>query len=346
MKIKIMPFILALTSMAWAASCEKEFLGVEPPVTPVLTFRHIWSDFNENYGLFSVKGIDWDSVFQAYGPLVNDQMSTRQLYDLTVSMLSLLNDKHVTLYPASNPELPRWSVDLTDGGVYITEDFDFEVVKTHYIESFHEPLPFIHYGLLTPEVGYLHIQHFDGKRKDYEKAINAAFDFFENANGLVIDIRDNSGGFDPVAQYMAGRFATLRKHYMSVRKKNGPGRNDFTSTQEWHVQPEGASQFTKPIIVLASGATASAAETFLLAMRTQGHVTQLGTATSGNFSDSPMWEVPNGWAYTISVGDYRAADGQSYEGIGLLPDIELRNQRADVLAGKDEALEKAIEMLQ
>jgi carboxyl-terminal processing protease len=344
MKIKIMPYVIALASIGWA-SCEKAFLGAEPPASPVAVFQHIWSDFDRNYGLFAAKGLDWDSVFQVYRPLADDQMSKRELYDLTVSMLALLNDKHVTLYPASNPELPRWSVDLADGGVYVTEDFDFEVIKTRYIEQFHEPLPFIHYGLLAPEVGYLHIQHFDGKRKDFEKAVGAALKFFENAKGLVIDIRDNSGGFDPVAQYVAGHFAAQKKLYMSVRKKKGPGRDDFTPAQEWYVQPEGASQFTKPIIVLTTGATASAAETFLLAMRTQEHVTQLGTTTSGNFSDSPMWEAPNGWAYTISVGDYRAADGQSYEGIGLLPDIELRNQRADVLAGKDEALEKAVELL-
>jgi C-terminal processing protease CtpA/Prc len=47
----------------------------------------------------------------------------------------------------------------------------------------------------------------------------------------------------------------------------------------------------------------------------------------------------------MSIGDYRAADGQSYEGIGVQPDIHLVNTKEEILAGKDKELEKAMELL-
>jgi carboxyl-terminal processing protease len=55
-------------------------------------------------------------------------------------------------------------------------------------------------------------------------------------------------------------------------------------------------------------------------MRELPHVTHLGETTAGAFSDAILRETYYGWAYTISVGDYRAADGESYEGVGLVPD--------------------------
>ena len=327
------------------SACKDELFAPEPPGAPTATYRYIWQDFRDHYGLFGVKRLDWDSLYATIVPEIHDEMSDRELYDATVRLLSPLNDRHVTLYPASSPALPRWSVDLTEDGVYVMDDFDFGVVRDHYLTDVQEPVPFVQYAWLADKVAYLHLQHLDAGRKSYEHALDAAFRWMDGARGLVLDLRDNSGGFDPISQYVAGRFAVTEATYMTVRKKDGPGPTDFAPVQEWRVRPEGNSQFTGPVVVLTSRSTASAAETLLLALRTQAHVRQLGTTTSGSFSDAPMWEAPNGWMYTISVGDYRAADGRSYEGVGLVPNIVVENRKADLLNGRDMVLERAIEEL-
>jgi carboxyl-terminal processing protease len=59
-----------------------------------------------------------------------------------------------------------------------------------------------------------------------------------------------------------------------------------------------------------------------------------------------MRESWNGWLYSISIGDYRAANGASYEGKGIPPHIVVQNKREDVLNGVDEALERAVQQLQ
>ena len=42
---------------------------------------------------------------------------------------------------------------------------------------------------------------------------------------------------------------------------------------------------------------------------------------------------------------WRAADGTSYEGKGIPPDLVIQNQRAVLEAGRDQALEMAIDLL-
>src|SRR5690606_1788671 len=111
------------------------------------------------------------------------------------------------------------------------------------------------------------------------------------------------------------------------------------------VEPTGGTRYTKPIVLLTSRWTGSAGETFTLAMDELPHVTLLGDHTSGGFSDNIARELPNGWFCFMSIGDYRAADGQSYEGIGVAPDIRLVNTKDDILAGRDRALEQAAERL-
>jgi C-terminal processing protease CtpA/Prc len=88
----------------------------------------------------------------------------------------------------------------------------------------------------------------------------------------------------------------------------------------------------------------SAGETFTLAMQELSNVTQLGDYTSGAFSDNISRELPNGWFY-FSHRRLPASNGESYEGIGVKPDIQLVNTKEETLSGVDKELEKALELL-
>jgi C-terminal processing protease CtpA/Prc len=80
-------------------------------------------------------------------------------------------------------------------------------------------------------------------------------------------------------------------------------------------------------------------------MKTNPRVTVIGDTTSGAFSDIIKRELPNGWIYSISIGDWRDVNGISYEGEGIPPDLVVRNKVDDIANGKDEAIEKAIDMI-
>ena len=313
---------------------------------PTFIFAEIWRDFDENYGLFEVKHVNWDSIFHAINPTLNNESTTYDLYERVTEMLANLNDKHVTLFPSSNPELTRWSIDLDSLGIYHNDVFDLKVIKNNYLQNFDSVLPYVQFGLLSDEIGYIHFQHMDGNWKSYQKSIDRALDKFSAVNGLVIDLRDCGGGYDPISQYVAGRFCKDTKLFMTTKKKNGPGHLDFGSTESYTINPTGSSQYTKPIVLLTSSITASAGESLTLALKTQNHVIHMGGVTAGNFSDNPMWESSNGWSYTISIGDYRDINGESLEEKGITPDQLVESDKTALRNGRDLVLEKAIETLQ
>ena len=335
MKRLVTHMVLAVASLA---------SGCGVAADPETTFERIWTDYDEYYGMFEVKDIDWDAAYELHRPRVTATSDDAELYAAVTDMLAELDDRHVSLYPATSPALATWSVDLTDGR-YVMPPFDRDRIVSEMLLDHHRVSERVEVGRLEPGIGWLHLSHFDGSPRQLGRETDDALRWLGELQGLVVDIRDTPGGYDPAAQAVAARFADQARTYMTVRKRNGPDHDDFTPAQRWVVSPDGDARFTGPIVLLTSDATQSAAETFALAMRELPHVTQLGDTTSGAFSDAVIRDAPNGWAYAISVGDYRAADGRSYESLGLSPDIAVDNDYADVNAGRDAQLQAAVARL-
>lgn len=348
--IKYLKTILlaAVCSSFIMASCEEELIGPEKANTPTNNFEQFWKTFDEHYGLFDVKQIDWNAIHDQFRPKVNDQMSDVELYQVLSDMMVLLNDNHLNLYPTNGelPVFPGGVLRYEDGNLTILkvqEDYDIEVAKK-YTTDYQQVTENIGYGKLPNNLYYINVKGTDGL-KDVEKQMEKVMSSIADAHGVVVDIRGFYGGYDPVSQYIAGCFALSKKTYMTTRKRNGPKHTDFTAPFTWEVEPHTSKPFTKPIMVLTSRFTQSAGETFLLAMKQFEHVKALGDTTAGSFSDNPNFDLYNGWMISVSVGDYRAADGKSYEGIGLTPDTFAKTTKDELLSGKDSALEKAMELL-
>lgn len=347
-KIKIWGIII-LPLLFIMASCEKTLVGPEKSNTPTANFDFFWKTFDEHYGMFEVKNVDWDALYRRYRPRVNDQMTDEALYHVMADLIIQLNDNHLNIYP-TNGVLPAFP-----GGVLryknreltilkIQEDYDWEVSKKYLVES-EEITPSVKFGTLPGNIGYISIEGHNDSRKSVEKSMEKMVGQLQSSKALIIDVRGDYGGMDAIAQLMAGHFASSKKLYMTSRKRNGIKHTDFTTPTEWYVEPTGTT-FTKNIVVLTSRFTQSAGETFTLAMKEFEHVKVLGDTTAGSYSDNPNFELPNGWIFSVSVGDYRASDGNSYEGKGTAPNSWSRTTREELLAGKDSTLEKAIQMLQ
>jgi C-terminal processing protease CtpA/Prc len=80
-------------------------------------------------------------------------------------------------------------------------------------------------------------------------------------------------------------------------------------------------------------------------MKQNNNVKMVGDVTGGALSDAIERELPNGWVYRLPVADVRDAKGKNLEGIGIYPDIFIKNKKEDLQAGHDKALEKALELL-
>ncbi len=180
----------------WCITLWPGFLAAQTPQnSPENNFEQLWKDFDEYYGQFKVKGVDWDSIYNIYKPMVTNDMTDRDFYNLIISMLTPLNDPHVTLYPTT-PELPRWSIDL-DSGTKVIKDFSYDLVKRKYITKWIRNDGPVQYGIIDKNLGYVHYDNFEIGLKRLRNIMNNVVKELKDTNGIIIDIRDNPGGRDP-----------------------------------------------------------------------------------------------------------------------------------------------------
>jgi len=321
---------------------------VEDQVNPsaIVNFDALWKDFDAHYGTFQVRNLNWDSVYQVYRPQLSVESGDAQLYTVLCQMLNTLDDNHVVLEPTDH-RFARHISEADPIRSFTQDQMSLQVIRDKYLVDFTDAAPEIKFGRLPNQLGYLYIDGFNASISHYEFELDRALKVLGDTKGLVLDIRNHSGGWDNLAQYVAGRFAAQRMLYMLVKKRNGPQHDQFTTAQEWWVQPTGRFQYQQPIALLTTDFTFSAAETFTLAMKRLPQVTQIGITTSGAFSDRIVRELPNGWRYTLTIGDYRDHEGKNWESKGLTPDVYLLTNRETVFEQKkDVVLEKAMEILQ
>ena len=325
-------------------SCQKKLLPTVSNNTPVNNFDAMWNGYQQWYGLFITKQINWDSLYAANRPKVNNEMSGVELYEVLCDLIKPLNDPHVFLQPTSL-SLPRYesSVFFRDNKIQL--DFSIDLIKENYLPSLITIDDKFHYGKLPGNIGYIHFGEFGMPLSFYENQLKKVMGNLKQTKAMIIDIRNHGGGDDEVSRYIAGYFAIEKKGFMTVKKRNGPDKDNFSYPVAWYVQPE-PDAYTHPIILLTSRWTTSAGETFTWAMNTQANIKQVGDTTAGGFSDLLPRELPNGWLYFISVGDYRDANGNNMEGKGIAPKKRVINTKENIHSQKDIVLEEAIKMLQ
>lgn len=183
------------------------------------------------------------------------------------------------------------------------------------------------WGRLKGNVGYLAVNEMtgfgadtdlEGERSRLRSALDLALTDLKDTRAMVLDISHNLGGEDEVSADIAARFADKVRPAYSKQAFHGG------SVQRFDIVPYDGVSYRKPVYLLTSELTASAAEVFALRMRQLPNVTQVGESTLGIFSDATEKGLPNGWILSMSTEIYRDQDGQTYEGRGLSPRIRFQ----------------------
>ncbi|HYF75666.1 MAG TPA: S41 family peptidase [Symbiobacteriaceae bacterium] len=187
--------------------------------------------------------------------------------------------------------------------------------------------------------GYIKIAQLGG---DVVAQFDKALEDYRNAPGLILDLRGNGGGNDRLAEEMSGRLIQQETPWAKIQLRFAP----FWSPKITRtVAPRGEWQYTGPVIMLIDGGIYSSADFFAGGLARSGRVTAVGSPTGGG-SGNPVWlTLPGGAQVAISRWIEYFADGTPVEGNGTHPDVEVRPTIADIAAGRDPALQKAIELL-
>ncbi len=211
------------------------------------------------------------------------------------------------------------------------------------------PIP-SEFKMLPGNIAYLRIQEFTDDAA--ARTLRANIATVAKASGLIIDIRLNGGGRDENMsavlailgdQPFAGLNWRSRDYVAAVRSwRQMPGWKRSTYGKQ---QFNSAVHYTGPVIVLTSGTTYSSAEHFVTGIRTMKRGTIVGEPTGGSLSNPMVFQLPGGGMCLIGSKDDYYPDGQLFNGVGIVPDVSVPPTIADIRAGRDRALERAVEML-
>jgi Peptidase family S41/Tricorn protease C1 domain len=329
--------LLILTPSVYLTSCSKVLLKANARNTPTNCFDVLWSTVDKNYAFFDYKKIDWQAVRAKYRPQVSDTMRQDSLFRVLAGMLSELKDGHVNL-SGSNDRSRNWSWkdDFTD-------NYNPNFVYRNYLKRDFMMTGALNNQMLEDSIGYIRYSSFSNPIS--ESDLNFVMKRFEDAKGIIIDVRDNGGGSMSNIFKIMSRFVESKTLVGYAQFKKGDGHNDFTEKQPLFAEPKkGKKAFTKPVIVLINRGCYSATTHFAAYMSLLPNVTLVGDRAGGGGGIPVSRDLPNGWQYRFSATMQTLPDGTQIEH-GVAPKVEATTGAKDELEGKDAIIEKGLEVI-
>lgn len=163
-------------------------------------------------------------------------------------------------------------------------------------------------------------------------------DLYKSSDKIVIDLRNNPGGFLHIAVDLAGWF--LERGDVVVIEDFGPGQE-----QEIHKARGNARLNEHKVVVLINGGTASASEILAGALRDNRGILLIGEKSFGKGSVQELKELKDESSLKITVAKWLTPKGSLIAELGLEPDVKIELTDEDFDAKKDPQLDKAIEVL-
>lgn len=314
------------------AACVRED---QLPNTPLGNFEELWKIIDERYCFLEYKGIDWDGIYTAYRKDITDNMTDNELFDALGRMLAELKDGHVNLY--SDIEMTYYAHWFDD----YPRNFN-EFVLMGYLGAKYSTEGSIRYAIFRDNIGYMYCNNFSEAMNN--ERINLILDYMSGCDGLILDVRNNSGGSIGNAVLLASHFIDARMLIGYIRHKTGKGRNSFSAARAIYIDPTSGVYWGKPVVVLSNRQTFSAGNFFVNIMRYFPQVTTVGDVTGGGSGLPFTSELPNGWGIRFSASPHFDAEMNHIE-FGIEPDCPVAMSSHDEEKGIDSIIEEAFLIL-
>jgi carboxyl-terminal processing protease len=171
-------------------------------------------------------------------------------------------------------------------------------------------VPSVRSAVIGNHVLYLRIYQFGGNTStEFAKALS---DGLKGAKGVVLDLRDDPGGYISAANDVISEFVTSGETF-ELRDRNASVDRSFANGQ-----PEAP---TLPLVVLVNGNSASASEITAGSLQVHQRARLVGTTTFGKGSVQLDFPLADGSDLHLTIKRWYLSNGVTIDHKGLTPDI-------------------------
>lgn len=193
------------------------------------------------------------------------------------------------------------------------------------------------------QIAYIKVNEFGTTTfTDFQKAVQAAKD--SGKKGMVLDLRDNPGGYLDTAADMTGLLIAqnptgdtpLQKRIVVEERYKDGTKTDHNATTDPILD-------SIPLVVLVNGGSASASEIMAGALRDYGRAKLVGDKTFGKGSVQELIDLDNkAGSIKVTVAHWFTPEGTGIDGKGLQPDIKVDLQANESSSDHDTQVQQAL----
>lgn len=184
--------------------------------------------------------------------------------------------------------------------------------------------------IIDKNIGYIQIASFIST--DTTTEFIEALDKTKNCNGLILDLRGNTGGLMPNAVVIADMFLT-QGHIVSIVDRERQKSDIDAQSKPYAI--------SKPTVILIDEATASASEILSGALKDNQKAILVGKTTYGKGMIQKIYPLPNQTGMNLTIAKYLTPKGYDINKKGISPDYEVNFTEYDFIKNKDPQLDEA-----
>lgn len=245
----------------------------------------------------------------SYNHLSNPKDLAEQL---TNDLRLVSQDLHMEVYynpPQSTTNKQKESKEISQKGFWT--NYGFQEMK-----------------VLRGNIGYLKISHFTTWRyfKQAKKIISSALKVVENTDALIIDVRNNRGGFEDIVAYLISYFFDGKPIHLS----DYYCRHDNNRSSTWTTDKIEGKKLPKiPLYVLVNKKTGSAAESFAYMLKHLKRATIVGETTAGAGNGASSHKASERFGLQVACQKtINAITKTSFEKVGVIPQVKIASKEA------------------
>ena len=311
-----------------------------PEDTPQGNFEALWKIIDTKYCFLDYKheeyGLDWEEVYHRYANRLTSDMTHKQLFQVLSEMLEELRDGHVNL--VANHETSQYRE------WYDNYPANFvDTIQRIYLGKDYVSVGGLKYQVLEDNIGYIYYGSFSTAVG--ESNLDEILNELSACDGLILDVRNNSGGLLTMSDRIASRFTNEKILTGYFCYKTGPGHNEFSSPEPIYVEPAtDRVRWQKTVAVLTNRRAYSSTNDFVGKMKEMPKAVIIGDKTGGGSGLPFSSELPNGWSIRFSSSPMYDSDMHHQE-FGIEPDIKVDMTSEDMQKGIDTIIETARKQL-